>query len=453
MHYARGTRPVLFRNRFDQLPECTYPDLAMQPSVTPLLVFVVCYGLFVLLPQRRALVACAGAVALVLLGTLGWREALFGLVQWNVIGLFFGTLILAELFLQSRMPAVIAERLVDRAKTARAALLTVCGISAFLSMFVENVAVVMLLAPVAFSLADKLQIPPARLLIAIAVCSNLEGTATLIGDPPSMILAGYMGMTFNDFFVYQGRPGIFFAVQIGAVAGFGVLAYVFRSHRAPVALIRVERVRSWIPTVLIAALILGLSATTYFDPEFRWLAGTLTLVLAAAGLAWYRLRGSWRTVFHMTRRLDWDTTLFLVGVFVVVGALSESGWLSRAADWISGHTGSHVFGAFALIVVLAVLLSGFVDNVPFLIAMIPITRQVADHLQMPVPLLMFGLLVGACLGGNITPIGASANLAAVGLLRKRGAVVTFREFMAVGVPFTAAAVVSAAAFIWVVWHP
>ncbi len=425
----------------------------MKPSLVPVVIFILCYALFVVLPGRRSWIALGGGLLLVLTPALDWHTALTQTIQWNVIALFFGTLILAEMFMQSRMPAVMAEFLVDRTRTVRSAMLAVCALSGGLSMFVENVAVVLLVAPVALSLSEKLKISPVRLLIAIAVSSNLQGTATLIGDPPSMILGGYMKMSFNDFFVYNGKPGIFFAVQIGAVASLAVLAWLMRAHREPTALVRQEKIRSWVPSVLMLALILGLSVTSVFDPDFKWLAGTLTMVLAVSGLAWYHFRAKWRSMRDLVGTLDWDTTLFLIGVFVIVGGLSESGWLDYAAVWISAHLGQSLFSAFVAIVLVAVLLSAFVDNVPFLLAMIPVVQKVADNLHAPVPLLMFGLLIGACLGGNITPIGASANVVAIGMLKKRGYVVTFREFMAVGVPFTAAAVVAACAFVWWIWAP
>jgi Na+/H+ antiporter NhaD/arsenite permease-like protein len=414
-------------------------------------VFIVCYALFVFFPNRRSWIACAGGAVLVLSGAMHWHVAVFEKISWNVMGLFFGTLILAEFFMLSRVPAFLAEWLVDRTSTARTAMLVLCALAGLISAFVENVAVVLLVAPVALSLADKLKANPVPLLVGIAVSSNLQGTATMIGDPPSMILAGYLRMGFFDFLWYHGRPSIFFAVEIGAVASLLVLAYIFRREREAVELLAVERVRSWVPTVLLVLLILGLAVATIFDPDFRWYAGTLTLVLAGIGLVWFRLVARWGGLRALTRALDWDTTLFLMGVFVLVGALSDSGWLDRLAGVIAAGVGSSRFLAFAAIVLFAVVVSGFVDNVPFLLAMLPVAEKVAQAVQAPVPLIMFGLLIGACLGGNLTPIGASANVVTLGILRKRGYTVGFGEFMRVGVPFTAAAVLAACVFVWWVW--
>lgn len=423
------------------------------PPLTPVLLFVACYALFVVLPKWRSVIACAAAAALVLLGSVTWQAALFEHVSWNVIALFSGTLALAELFMLSRMPSVIAERLVDRAKTVRGAMLVVCALSGFISIFVENVAVVLLVAPVAISLADKLRISPVRLLILIALASNLQGTATLIGDPPSMIMAGYLKLTFNDFFIYLGRPGIFFAVQIGALASLGISAFILRRHKEAIQLIPEEQVRSWTPTIFLCLLIISLSLTSVFDPNFKWLAGTITVLIAIVALLWYRLCARWGSVRTLIRTLDWDTTFFLIGVFIVVGSLSSSGWLDVVARSLSKAAGGNILLSFVMIVTVAMVLSGFVDNVPFLLAMIPVSQKMADAMSVPVPLLMFGLLIGACLGGNITPIGASANVVAVGMLKKHGYIVSFGEFMMIGIPYTVASVAASALFVWFVWAP
>jgi len=416
-----------------------------------LTVFMICYALFAVLPRRRSWTACGGAVLLVLTGALDWRDALFDKVNWNVMGLFVGTLVLAEIFMLSRVPAVLAEWLVDRTKTTQQAMLVLCALSGAISMFVENVAVVLLVAPVALSLTDRLRVSPIPLLTGIAVSSNLQGTATMIGDPPSMILAGHMRLGFWEFFVYQGRLSIFFAVEVGAISSLLVLALLFRRHREKTTMLAQEEARSWVPAIFLFILILGLSLATVFDPEFEWFIGSYTIVLSVASIVWFCALARWGNLRAMVRSLDWDTTFFLIGVFILVGALSDSGWLERLASTMASMVGNNVTLAFAAIVAFSVIVSGFVDNVPFLLVMIPVAQQVAERSHTPVPFLMFGLLIGSCLGGNLTPIGASANVVTLGILRKRGHDVGFRAFMRIGIPFTVAAVLPACVFVWWVW--
>ncbi len=416
-----------------------------------LAVFFLCYLLFIVLPTRRSLTACAGGLLLVLATSLTWQEAFLEKISWNIMGLFVGTLVLAELFLLSRVPAVMAEWLVDKSRSTRTAMLALCALSGIISIFVENVAVVLLVAPVALSLADKLKINPVPLLIGVAMSSNLQGTATMIGDPPSMILAGHMRMGFWEFFVYHRKPGIFFAVQIGMLASLVVLAFLFRGAKGKIEVLAQERARSWMPAGMLGILILGLSFATAIDPEFKWFAGVYTLALSIVALIWFQLRVRWVSTRQLLQSLDWDTTFFLIGVFVLVGALSDSGWMDHLATLMSSTVGNSPFLAFAMVIVFSVLVSGFVDNVPFLLVMIPVVQEVAMNLQVEIPLLMFGLLIGSCLGGNLTPIGASANIVTIGILRKRGQIVRFRDFLRVSVPFTVVSVFCACLFVWLVW--
>ena len=442
-----------------------------------LAIFLLAYAGFALLPNRRSWIAVGAALLLLLSGALapaelagaGWAERVAAgsrlafagrgdaepLISWNVMGLFVGMLVLAELFLESRAPAVIAEGMLSRFSSARGAMVALCALAGILSIGVENVAVVLLFAPIALSLAKKLDTSPAALLIGIAICSNVQGTATMIGDPPSMILAGEMKMGFFDFFLFRGRPGIFFAVEVGAIISLLALAPVFRRYRGAFQLADRERARSWTPATLLALLIAGLCVSSVVDPEFSWFAGTLTVAMGAIGFAWNAFRAKWIRPRDLFLSLDWDTAAFLLGVFVLVGGLSGSGWLDVLSAYLAAHVGGSLPLAYLAFVALATVVSGFVDNVPFLLAMIPVVRKVAGQMSAASPhgeeLLLFGLLVGACMGGNLTPIGASANVTALGILRRNGVTVRFRDFMRISLPFTLAAVVGSAIFVWLVW--
>jgi Na+/H+ antiporter NhaD/arsenite permease-like protein len=149
--------------------------------------------------------------------------------------------------------------------------------------------------------------------------------------------------------------------------------------------------------------------------------------------------------------LDWHTFFFLIGIFVLVGSLTYRGVVDDIALGITRVSGGNKFLAYSVIVWLSVVLSAFIDNIPYTVAMIPVAKIVASSLGLPQELLLFGLLIGTSLGGNITPIGASANVVAVGFLRKRGFHIKFGDFVKIGFPFTMAAVSAAYLFLWVVW--
>ena len=414
-----------------------------------LAVFVSCYLGFVLIPRWRAFFACGGAIFLLFLGVLTPNEA-FQSINWNVMGIFVGTLVVAELLMISKMPAFLAESLVTRARSTGSAMLILCVLTSFISAFMENVATVLVVAPVAFAIARRLDVPPALLLISIAICSNLQGTATMIGDSPSIILAGYMGMGFDDFFFYHGKPSIFFAVELGALASFLVLYLLFRKYKQPLEPVKIEKIISWVPTWMLALLILCLASASLIIPGVR-VAGIICIIFGISGILWYEfaLDGD---VISFVKALDWDTALFLPGVFVVVGGLTHTGWITEASHLLERLCGDNLLIAFLFVICLSVALSAFVDNVPYITATIPVVEYVGEDMgHYANILLVFGLLVGSCLGGNITPVGASANMVAMGLLHKSGTHVSFLEFVKVGLPFTVIAVSTASAFLWVVW--
>jgi len=421
----------------------------MEYRYVVLLVFVVCYALFVVWPRRRPWVAAAGAALLLLSGALSLKEA-FWAVNWNVMGIFVGTLAVADVFMESRVPAYLAEGIVNRARSSAWAILFICLLTGFISAFVENVATVLIVAPIALTLAYKLDIHPSAMMISIAISSNLQGAATLIGDPPSMLLAGFARMNFMDFFFYKGQPSIFFAVEIGALASLVVLYFFFRGHRRKVTLVPSERVTSWAPTVILIVLIVLLAVSSFIDKDFSYLAGLLCVAAGIVSLVWAKARFK-KPLVPGIKSLDWETALFLLAVFILVGSLTATGWIEVVADALADVVQGNAFYGYTLLVLLAMVASAFVDNVPFLAAMLPVALIMGDRLSMPPQLFLFGLLIGASLGGNITPIGASANIVACGILKKHGYAVSFGQFMKIGVPFTLAAVAAAYAFGWLVW--
>jgi Na+/H+ antiporter NhaD/arsenite permease-like protein len=421
----------------------------IEPKIVSLVVFLLAYVLFVLLPTRRTIVAVCGALLVVLLGTISLKEV-FWAINWNVMGIFVGTLVVADIFMESRVPAYLAERIVDKAKNTAWAILLLCVLTGFISAFVENVATVLIVAPIALSLAKKLQINPTKMMIAIAISSNLQGTATLIGDPPSMLLGGFAKMNFMDFFFYHGRPSIFFAVEIGAMVSFIVLYFIFRTHRHKMQLVSIEKVKSWVPTGILIALIILLAASSFFDTGFSYMAGVLCMIFGFASIFWKKFACS-GSVVQGIKSLDWDTTFFLMGVFVLVGGITLTGWIETISASLSNLVGKNVFLGYTLIVFISVFVSAFVDNVPFLAAMLPVAMSMSQRLGINPSLFLFGLLIGASLGGNITPIGASANIVACGLLKKEGYHIRFSEFAKIGLPFTLAAVTAAYLFVWFVW--
>jgi Na+/H+ antiporter NhaD/arsenite permease-like protein len=411
-------------------------------------VFLITYVLL-MLKKGHPFVVLGSAIGLLLISrAISFTEVMLS-INYNVLGVFLGTMILSGLFIFSGVPAYLATRLVDRAKTVGMALLSVCFLAGFISSFVENVATVLIVAPIAFEVARKLKANPIPFLIGIAVSSNLQGCATMIGDSPSIILALSSGMSFMDFFWMKGRPGITFAVELGAIASFYVLYLLFKKYKEPVIQIEEVKVKTWFPTWLLGFMMSTLALSSFIKNKPAYSIAFICLIYGAVGLIWHELKH--RESLSLIKDLDWHTFFFLIGIFILVGSLTYTGVVKDIAGFITNYTKGNKFLAFTVIIWLSVLLSAFIDNIPYIIAMIPVAKLVAASLGASPELFLFGLLIGTSLGGNITPIGASANVVAVGLLRKEKHHVKFSDFVKIGFPFTIAAVSIAYLFLWFVW--
>lgn len=420
-------------------------------QVIALIIFIATYLLVIAFYHKKSLIVWIAVLAILVLGVLDWKRAIVS-VNLNVMFLYVGMLFISELFLYSKMPDFLAEIFASKAKRVGGAMLIICVVTGVLSIFLENVAVVLLMAPIALSVATKCKINPVPLFIGMALTSNLQGAATLIGDPPSMLLAGFAGMSFNDFFFILGKPGIFFAVQVAFISSLAVLYFIFKKEHRLMPNLNKEKHITIIPTVFVVLLIISLIISSSLESSIEYMNGLICLFFGLIGFIWY--------IFHYKReekikafitKMDWDTAIFLAGIFILVESISANGLLNYVSDFILSIGSGNTFFVFVVIVLFSVLLSAFVDNVPFLLAMLPVVKIVTDNLGMSPYLFYFGLLIGASVGGNITPIGASANIVAMGIMKKKGHHVKFMEFVRIGLVFTVVAVLAACIFLWFVY--
>ena len=437
-----------------------------------LIVAVIMYLLVILKQDKKVWFTTGAALLLVALGTVlpgaifndgnggaletgrlfAVTHSLGTLINWNVLMIYIGSMIIAALFIYSKVPARIADSIVEKSPGSGIAIIMILAMTGIISIFVENVATVLVMAPIALALSKKLKLNPTYFLAGLAVMSNLEGTATLVGDPPSMIFASFAGYTFNDFFFYGGRISIFFFVQTGLIAGCIFFYMYFRNAREKTAVDR-TKVVSFVPAVLLVAMIAGLALLSFLHFDWQYGSGVYVMVLGIAGIVWYVLsqKKSGEEVRTLIKELDWETIFFLCGIFVVVGAISETGLLKEFAAFLADVTGGNKFFGFVLILLVSILISGFVDNVPYIIVMLPVAADLALNLGIHKELYMFALLIGSCLGGNLTPFGASANVVAMGILKKEGYPLSFKGWLKIGAPFTFFTTLSAALFLWFVW--
>ena len=379
-------------------------------------------------------------------------HSLFELINWNILMIYVGSMIIAALFIYSKVPVIIADKIVSHSPNTGIAVVLILAMTGIISIFVENVATVLVMAPIAMALSKKLNLNPIPFMIGLAVMSNLEGTATLVGDPPSMIFASYSGYNFNDFFVHQGKLSIFFIVQVGMIVGC-IFFYCIFGRVKEKAQIEKDTAISYVPLYLLLLMIFGLAGISFLSTELGYSSGCLVLGLGIIGLLWYRFsqKKDSKDVWTLVKELDWETIFFLIGIFVVVGAIAETGLLQDFAMFIENLIGGRVFLGFVLILLFSVIISGFVDNVPYIIVMLPVVQTLAINIGIAQEIYMFALLVGSCLGGNLTPFGASANIVAIGILKKEGHPINFGGFLKISAPFTILTTVAAASVLWLIW--
>lgn len=423
------------------------------------------YALVIVFQDKKVFWSLGAAAIAIVLGTVfpagvfegsgrlfALRHSLTQLINWNVLMIYVGSMIIAALFIYSKAPSRVADSIIKFSPSTGIAIVLILAMTGIISIFVENVATVLVMAPIALALCKKLKLNPANFMMGLAVMSNLEGTATLVGDPPSMIFASFAGYTFNDFFLYDGRISIFFFIQMGLLVSCVFFYFIFKNAKEKIE-VEETKVISLFPTALLLLMIFGLAAISFLKIEFAFASGGFVLALGLIGLAWHFLsqKKSAGEIWELVKGLDWETIFFLIGIFVVVGALSESGLLLDFANFLSRITGGSKLGAFVLILIVSIILSGFIDNVPYIIVMLPVAASLAKSVGSAPELYMFALLVGSCLGGNLTPYGASANVVAMGIVKKEGQPMNFASWLKLGLPFTLLTTGAAALLLWFVW--
>jgi Na+/H+ antiporter NhaD/arsenite permease-like protein len=417
-----------------------------------IVLFILTYALLLIFPRIRAYIALASAATFVVLGILPISEV-FATVDWNVILMIAGTMGIVSLFIDSKMPALLADLIIEKTPNVKWAVISLALFAGIISAFVDNVATVLMVAPVALTTAKKLKISPVTSIIAIAISSNLQGAATLVGDTTSILLGGYANLNFLDFFFFRNKVGMFWIIQAGAAASTLVLMYIFRKDKLPINATERTKVEDFFPTVLLVGMVVLLIIASFIPNMPRTINGIICVTLFLIGLLRNFIETKNTRVFSKALgEIDYFTILLLAGLFIVVGGITEAGVVEDISKIFVKVSNDNLFVIYTLIVWASVFFSAFIDNIPYVATMLPVTAGIANILNIEPYILYFGLLSGATLGGNLTPIGASANITALGILRKDGHEVSAWQFMKMGIPFTLAAVTVGYVIIWFIWR-
>ncbi len=411
-------------------------------------IFLAIYALIVTEKIHRTLAALLGASLVILLKLVDQREA-FAFVDFNVIFLLAGMMIIANVMAKTGVFQWIAVEAVRRAEGQPYRLLLLTSvITAIVSAFLDNVTTVVLLTPITFFVAQRLGTSPVPFLISQVIASNIGGTATLIGDPPNIIIGSQMGKDFNDFLVNLTPAAT------AALVVYLILArWLFRDElRAATSVLEpddiarlVEEERK-IVNVPLMRISLGVMALTILGFLFSRALGLEGATIAMTGAVVLMIVAR-EDVHEIFNTVEWPTLFFFIGLFIIVGAVVKAGIISELATTVLSWTGGRTDLAALAVLWMSGFISAIVDNIPYTVTMVPLIQQLGQSVDREP--LIWALALGANLGGNATIIGASANVVVASMSEARGYPITFVQYLRYGVPATLATLVVATIDIWI----
>ena len=417
--------------------------------IPALILFAITYALMLAFSKYRPYIALGSALIYILSGMLP-VSLIISNIDFNVLLMIAGTMGVVALFIESKMPSLLADLVMERVPNVQWAAVALAMFAGIISAFVDNVATVLMVAPVALEICKKLKTNPVPFIISIAVSSNLQGAATLVGDTTAIMLGSALDMSFMDFFWYHGKPSMFFAVELGAVLSALILFFLFRKEKSPIPKTSERtKVTNFVPSFLLVGTIGLLIAASFIPNKPAITNGLICCTMLVVGIVYnFAVKKNLSAVTEPLKAIDFETIGLLLGLFLMIGGITEQGVIDAAANILAKAGGGNIFLLYTVIVWASVLISAFIDNIPYDASMIPVIAGLADALQLDPTLLYFGLLSGATLGGNCTPIGASANITGIGILRREGYTVKNADFFKIGIPFTLAAIIPAYIYIW-----
>lgn len=419
--------------------------------ILALILFIITYLLMMIFSTKREIIVIISSILFTLLGIINFKEAITA-INYDALLIIIGTMGIVGFFIESKMPCLMADYLLTKVTDTKWAIVVLAMLAGIVSAFVDNVATVLMVAPIGLAICKKLNISPVNALIAISVSSNLQGAATLIGDTTSIILGSYANMNFVKFFFVEGKPSIFFAVELGAIVTIPVMLFLFRKYKTKIPKGEITKISDYFPTILIILNIVLLIINSFLPTNSIITNGVVCIALYIIGIIYYIIRKrNFKIIKNSLKAIDLKTIIMLTGIFVVIAGITKAGLIQQLSNIFIKIGKNNIFIIYTVITFGSVFLSSFIDNIPYVATMLPVVSQIATTANAPIYLLYFGLLSGATLGGNLTPIGASANITTIAILKKEGYNVKLKDYFKIGIPFTLAAVITGYLYIWFVW--
>ena len=419
--------------------------------ILALILFIITYLLMMIFSTKREIIVIISSILFTLLGIINFKEAITA-INYDALLIIIGTMGIVGFFIESKMPCLMADYLLTKVTDTKWAIVVLAMLAGIVSAFVDNVATVLMVAPIGLAICKKLNISPVNALIAISVSSNLQGAATLIGDTTSIILGSYANMNFVKFFFVEGKPSIFFAVELGAIVTIPVMLFLFRKYKTKIPKGEITKISDYFPTILIILNIVLLIINSFLPTNSIITNGVICIALYIIGIIYYIIRKrNFKIIKNSLKAINLKTIIMLAGIFVVIAGITKAGLIQQLSNIFIKIGKNNIFIIYTVITFGSVFLSSFIDNIPYVATMLPVVSQIATTANAPIYLLYFGLLSGATLGGNLTPIGASANITTIAILKKEGYNVKLKDYFKIGIPFTLAAVITGYLYIWFVW--
>ncbi len=415
-------------------------------------VFVVAYVLIATERIPKMVAALAGAAIVLGLGVVGSQDAFYSHdtgIDWDVIFLLLGMMIIVGVLRRTGVFEYTAIWAAKRAKGSplRVMILLVL-ITAVASALLDNVTTVLLVAPVTLLVCERLDVNPVPFLIAEVLSSNIGGAATLIGDPPNIIIGSRAGLSFNDFLVHMA-PIVVVELAVFTLILPWLFRGSFRVHPERVAdvmeLNEREAIRD-IGLLVKCGVVLAAVFTAFVTHSVHHVEPSVVALLGAGVLVLIS-RSQPRDYLGS---VEWETLLFFAGLFIMVGALVKTGVIGDLAAVVTDATGGNALLAVMLILGVSALLSGIIDNIPYVATMSPLVLELSASIDNPVhaEALWWSLAIGADFGGNLTAVGASANVVMLGIAKRAGVPISFWEFTRKGAVVTVITIVLAAPYLW-----
>jgi Na+/H+ antiporter NhaD/arsenite permease-like protein len=415
---------------------------------TALALFLGVYVAISLEAAHKTIVALVGAALFLLVGVLDATEA-FAFIDWHVIFLLVSMMVIVNIARHTGMFQWVAIRTAKLARGEPALILVLLSLAtALMSAFLDNVTTILITAPVTILIAVELGISPVPFLVCGAIASNIGGTATLIGDPPNIMIGSAAGLSFNDFLANLA-PAI-----IVCLAGFSLMAWLLFRRQLRVSATRKARIMSLDarqaiqdrPLLAKSLAVLGAVIAGFLLHDLLHVEAS---VVALTGASVLMLISDRHEVDAVLRDVEWGTIVFFIGLFVMVGGLVKLGLIAAVSRWLIGLTGGHIPTTATVVLWASGVLSAFVDNIPYVATMTPLIKDIGSSLGATAVLpLWWALSLGACLGGNGTLVGASANVVTAGIAGKSGYRISFLEFTKFGALFMLMTLLLSNGYLW-----